>query len=45
MKTARWAELLKEDEDFRQWHENLARGSSGTAVERTRVLYRFLRAL
>src|SRR4030043_1227071 len=41
VKTARWAKLL-EEEDFRRWHENLARGSTGTAVERARVLYRFL---
>jgi hypothetical protein len=42
MKTAGWAKLL-EDEDVRRWHENLARGSAATAVERARVLYRFLR--
>jgi hypothetical protein len=41
MKTARWAKLLQDD-DFRRWHENLARGSHATAVERARVLYRFL---
>ncbi len=41
MKTASWPRLLV-DEDFRRWHENLARGSTGTAVERARVLYRFL---
>jgi hypothetical protein len=43
MKTASWPKLL-EDDDFRRWHENLARGSTGTAVERARVLYRFLNA-
>jgi len=43
MRTAGWAKLL-EDEEVRRWHENLARGSSATAVERARVLYRFLRA-
>jgi hypothetical protein len=43
VKQARWARLL-EDDDFRRWHENLARGSEGTAVERARVLYRFLDA-
>jgi len=41
VKTARWAKLLEEN-DFRRWYENLARGSQGTATERARVLYRFL---
>lgn len=41
MNVARWAKLL-EDDEFRRWHENLARGSHATAVERARVLYRFL---
>lgn len=44
MRVARWAYLLDEDPDFRRWFENLARGSQVTAVERARVLYRFLRA-
>lgn len=43
VRTARWARLLEED-DFRRWYENLARGSQGTATERARVLYRFLNA-
>ena len=44
MRVARWVHLLDEDEDFRRWYENLARGSEVTANERARVLYRFLRA-
>jgi len=40
---ARWAHLL-EDPTFRRWFRNLARGSEATAIERARVLYRFLRA-
>ena len=44
MRAARWAYLLDEDTEFRRWFENLARGSQVTAVERARVLYRFLRA-
>ncbi|RLI46746.1 site-specific integrase [Candidatus Bathyarchaeota archaeon] len=43
MRVARWAYLLDEDPDFRRWYDNLARGSEATAVERARVLYRFLR--
>jgi hypothetical protein len=42
LRAARWARLLEEDPEFRRWFENLARGSGGTAVERARVLYRFL---
>ena len=34
--------LLKEKPEFRQWYENLARGSEATAKERARILYRFL---
>jgi len=40
---AHWAYLLEENPNFRRWYENLARGSEGTARERARVLYRFLR--
>lgn len=43
MRRPRWANLLEENPDFRRWYENLARGSVGTARERARVLYRFLR--
>jgi len=39
---ARWEGLLSGD-DFKRWYENLARGSEGTARERARLLYRFLR--
>ena len=42
MKRARWAYLLEKDPNFRRWHDNLARGSLGTARERARILYRFL---
>jgi len=42
LRVARWAYLLDEDPDFRRWFDNLARGSEATAVERARVLYRFL---
>jgi len=42
LRAPRWAHLL-EDPEFRRWYENLARGSEGTAIERARVLYRFLR--
>ena len=43
VKVARWTKFL-DDPDFRRWHENLARGSTGTAKERARVLFRFLNA-
>ena len=39
---ARWYPLYEEDEDFRLWFDNLSRGSPTTAIERGRVLYRFL---
>ena len=39
---AGWFWLYEGDEDFRLWFDNLARGSPTTAVERARVLYRFL---
>jgi len=39
---AKWRHLYDEDEDFRLWFHNVARGSPTTAVERARVLYRFL---
>lgn len=43
MRKARWAYLLDENSNFRRWYDNLARGSEGTARERARVLFRFLR--
>jgi integrase len=43
VRRARWAHLLEDDPEFRRWYENLARGSLGTARERARILYRFLR--
>jgi integrase len=43
VREARWAHLLEEDPAFRRWYDNLARSSAGTARERARVLYRFLR--
>ena len=43
MRKARWAYLLEEDEDFRRWYDDLARGSRGTAKNTAKVLYRFLR--
>jgi hypothetical protein len=42
LRRARWAHLLDENQDFRRWYDNLARGSEGTARERARILYRFL---
>jgi len=39
---ARWYPLYEGDEDFRLWFDNLARGSPTTAIEKARVLYRFL---
>lgn len=43
MRRARWAYLLEENEDFKRWYNNLARGSDVTAKETARVLYRFLK--
>lgn len=39
---AAWYPLYTENEDFRLWFDNLARGSPTTAVESARVLYRYL---
>lgn len=39
---AKWYPLYKEDEDFRLWFDNLSRGSPTTAIDRARVLYRFM---
>lgn len=39
---AKWRHLYDENENFNLWFHNLARGSPTTAVERARVLYRFL---
>ena len=41
-KRAKWRHLYDGDENFRLWFHNLARGSPTTAIERARVLYRFL---
>ena len=43
MKVARWAYLLEEDPDFKRWYRNMAMASEGTASQRARILYRFLR--
>jgi len=40
---AKWRDLL-EDDDVRRWFENLARVSELTAVDRARVLHRYLKA-
>ena len=39
---AKWYSLYEENEDFHLWFDNLARGAPTTAIERARVLYRFL---
>jgi hypothetical protein len=39
---ARWYPLYEENEEFQLWFDNLARGNPTTAIERARVLYRFL---
>lgn len=39
---SRWYPLYEEDEDFRLWFDNLARGAPSTAINKARVLYRFL---
>jgi len=39
---SRWYPLYEEDEDFRLWFDNVARGAPSTAINRARVLYRFL---
>ena len=39
---ARWYPLYENSEDFRLWFENLARGAPTMAIERARVLYRFM---
>ena len=38
-----WKHLLEEDDDFRRWFDNLARGSVNTANLNARTLYRFSR--
>jgi integrase len=43
LRVARWAHLLEEDENFRRWFNNIARGSRVSAFEAARILYRFLR--
>ncbi|MHA1974851.1 MAG: hypothetical protein ACTSW1_17775 [Candidatus Hodarchaeales archaeon] len=40
---AKWYHLYEENEDFKLWFDNLARGSPTTAVETTRYLYRYLK--
>uniref|UniRef100_A0A6M3M3X6 Putative integrase family protein n=1 Tax=viral metagenome TaxID=1070528 RepID=A0A6M3M3X6_9ZZZZ len=42
---ARWYPLYEEDEDFKLWFDNNARGSPTTAIERARVLFRFIRLM
>jgi hypothetical protein len=37
----RWKHLIEENDDFRRWFENLARGSQVTANINARTLYRF----
>ena len=38
---ARWKHLLEQNQDFRRWYENLARGSRNTADLNARTLFRF----
>jgi len=38
----RWAHAFADDEDYRRWHRNLARGSQATADDYRRKLARFL---
>jgi hypothetical protein len=38
-----WKHILEENDDFRRWYENLARGSINTANLNARTLYRFNR--
>ena len=38
----RWGHLLETDPIFRRWYDNLSRGSELTAINRARLLYRFL---
>ncbi len=40
-----WKHLLEENNDFRRWYENLARGSINTANLNARTLYRFSRLI
>jgi hypothetical protein len=40
-RVAQWKSLLNEDDDFRRWYENLARGSKNTADLNARTLFRF----
>jgi len=42
-RTAAWKKLLEENDDFRRWFDNLARGSINTANENARILYRYLK--
>ncbi len=42
-RTAAWKKLLEENDDFRRWYDNLARGSINTANENARILYRYLK--
>jgi len=42
-RNAKWAYLLDEDPNFNRWYKNMELGSTYTARERARVLYRFLR--
>jgi hypothetical protein len=40
---AKWYPLYEENEDFKLWFDNLARGSPNTAVENARVLFRYMK--
>ena len=39
---SKWYSLYEEDKDFRLWFDNLSIGSPATAINRARVLYRFM---
>jgi len=39
---SKWYPLYEGDEDFRLWFDNLARGSPNTAINRAKVLFRFM---
>jgi integrase len=38
-----WKSLIEEHPDFKRWYDNLARGSTNTANENARVLFRFMK--
>jgi len=41
-RVAAWKKLLDENDEFRRWYDNLARGSINTTNKNARVLYRYL---